>query len=816
MGLSKVKTRLINSAVKKFTDRDEPRDVFSTAYANLSRGNNPFKVLMYYGVGGIGKTSLLHHLRQSILDDDVTSVFVNLEASNYYSFADILLDIRRQLPGKYPLFEYAFARHLSIQGRSLDDINKSYLNKDSILFDFQELASDLAEVVAPARLILRLIESGKEKYKKLSEEFKEIDGLRDDELEEKLPFYLGVGIEKNHSSDPMKLVVFIDTHEATMWRDTFKSTKREGDEWLSEFIGSSENGLYVIAGRERLRWGDINPEWDEYLEQHILGSLADVDADEFLRGIPVLESDIRSAIIDTASGVPLYLDLCASTYLHRKKSGKPLAEEDFHMHEDEVIERFLAHLDRDQEQAIRVMSIPNIFDIGLFKEVITSLNINYPLSLFAEFCDSSYAVPLKELEGVYKIHSIVRDYVYDESSVEVSKIVALAILHSSEVSFKEEQFERASWVFCQAWTTIESLHLVLSNGELSRFLSLAIGLIEAGQWLSIQGALQSSQVSNHSEQLESLSVFVLAICARKTGCLEEADALYRKALSMGGVYEDHYHILRYYSAHTAHLLGQFDRAVDEYEDIMNLNCSTSICSQAKDLSERQYYDVQMIKGHFKTTKEKFLEIENKRPDSLWEAEVSRFLGHIERFNFRFQEAEGLYREAKKLAEGCKGDAMLGKALTNLAETLCWLAPHTATEVVDKAIELNKSVKAPIEVGKAIAAQSLALTFTKSYDEAILAAKKSYEIQKESGYRNGLLYALLAEGVARYFTGNIEKVKDIIGSMDAITEEVGVYGFLKLPLLLAVEPNQALKEYSQYEWLDVDHVIYSHRSYMKLT
>ena len=159
--------------------------------------------------------------------------------------------------------------------------------------------------------------------------------------------------------------------------------------------------------------------------------------------------------------------------------------------------------------------------------------------------------------------------------------------------------------------------------------------------------------------------------------------------------------------------------------------------------------------------------------------------------------------------------MLGKILTNLAETLCWVAPQKALEIVEDAIELNTLVQAPIEIGKAVTAKSLALIFSGKYEEAIGFAHQSKEIQEKSGYINGTLYAMQAEGIARHFLKQIDSVTSICEQMNKTSQQLGVYSFLRLPLLLTLDPTTALKLYRKFEWLDVDEVICQHKSIMKL-
>ena len=59
------KREVIPQANKVFTDREEPRKsfwkLFEKLKANISEGDD-IQVLSYYGIGGIGKTSLLRKL----------------------------------------------------------------------------------------------------------------------------------------------------------------------------------------------------------------------------------------------------------------------------------------------------------------------------------------------------------------------------------------------------------------------------------------------------------------------------------------------------------------------------------------------------------------------------------------------------------------------------------------------------------------------------------------------------------------------------------------------------------------------------------
>jgi tetratricopeptide (TPR) repeat protein/Cdc6-like AAA superfamily ATPase len=818
MALSKGKVKLAVKAVKKFTDREEPKASFSKALDGLYDGTRPFSVLMYYGIGGIGKTSLLRHLYQNLPDDKFTVVFINLEASAYSSIADILMDMRRSIHGNFPIFEYALVRYLARQGRSLKNVISTGLPDDSLLIDFIEVASDLAEVVAPARLIKRLFEIGHEKILRIlpiyKSKFDEIDQLPDDQLEEMLPIYLGMEMELLFAKASRKLVVFLDTHEASQWRSVFRSTKHGGDEWLRELIGATESGLFVIAGRERLKWVDHNPEWEAVMEQHFLGKLADSDANDFLMSVNITEKQFRDAIINTAGGVPLYLDLCAETYLVRKQSGQVLSPSDFSMHTNQVIERFLAHLDRDWAQAIRITAIANVFDFELFCELLQGFNIQFPASLYVDFCDSSFVVNVHDRNEVFMVHDIVKEYVNNE----IGQVIALrtldCMLKSAEISIGDYNMFRASWIFEQSFALACKFRCLLSKNAIWRILNIALLLIDSGLWGSVLQTLSINSINEKSISenalFKAIVVFLQAYCYRKTGRLIEARLMFDEAIKMKSMYMEYKLMLDFYSAHVSHLLGDFDTATQEYTKIVNTKCNSDKETYAQKLAQRQLCDVLMIRGKFRTAAIGFHALESEYPDPLWLAETYRFEGHVSRFNTRYDDAYKIYKNAKEIAESVKADSMLGKTLTNIAETLWWHSPEISLEIADEAIEINSAVQAPIEVGKALAAKSLALCFLHRYDEAIFWAHKSKETQLKNGYINGTLYALQAEGLSLHFLNQKKDLNFIIQQMKQTSEKIGVYGFLHLPLWLSVDPESALKAYPLYEWLDIDEVIDNHK------
>jgi tetratricopeptide (TPR) repeat protein len=813
MSLSEFRSRRRARATQRFTDREEPQETFRRHLERLDADPNYFCVVTYYGVGGIGKSSLLRHLQQNLDGERFASVFVDLETASYSSFLDILLDVHRQLPFSCPLFEYAVAKYCVQSNRSLTSIKRTMLRDDSLLFDLQEVAADMAEVVAPVRLLKRLAEQAYDRFRRIMpdirDEIAEIDEIGSlADLEIALPSYLGLEIRRNLKPEKRRLVVFVDSHEVSMRRDVFASTKRNGDAWLTEMAGTAEMGVFAIAGRESLKWDASQPAWAERLDQHMLGSLTDADADTFLRTVGVEENEVRDAIVASSNGVPLYLDLCADTYAMRRRAGEPITRADFRLTENRVIDRFLKHLPQEKAAALRVLSIPEVFDRGLFDAILRELNIGLPSTYFLEFCDGSYAEELRADDGVFKIHQIVRDYLRDEADDYTLAQVAAAILSSAESSAQADDHRRGVWVFEQFLALAPALHRLIAPATTERCLKIGLWLIDRGHWHRLFAVVRSAA---GTDDLVVALGFLQAVCARKLGDLRKADALYESIAHRTAALQDYRFLVAYHSAHVVHLLGDFGRAEERYAALAESAPAGPIQQEAALLARRQLADVTMIRGGFRSALQGFEALRGADEDPLWRAEVCRFRGHVHRFNAQFAAAEPLYRQAEQLAASVKADAMLGKAMTNLAETFCWTAPETALDMARDALELNRQVGAPIEEGKALAARAVAEAMLGRTEAAVATARTAADLHLASGYRHGTLFAMQAEGLAYLGARERARAMQIAERMDALAREISVYGFLSLILWQDLAPDEALPRYGAFEWLEPEAIVRRHRT-----
>lgn len=810
MALSRLKAHASVTATRTFTDREAPLEAFVSALDSYLSGEIDLRVLTYYGVGGIGKTRLLKVLEDAVKDYEsrppLQVASLRLDSPRIATPAEALFDLRRQLDIDCTVFDFALARHWANEGMGLDEIRRRGIKPDSLLYDLVEAAAEMSGMFVPTGLLRRLWAKSEDTFVRRvgphSEDLAELEGMDDAEVSLHLPFFLGNAMAHAFRETGQRFVVFADGHESMVKRFSAQTSKREADFWLSETAGCAETGLYVIGGREYVRWDERNPEWGDYLEQHILGRLSESDADAFLSGIPIDDSSIRESIIETAAGVPLYLDMCASMYLIRLHEGLQLSRSDFDLAEEQLVERFLNHLDKPQTESVKAASLLEAFDQDLFAALVKGLNIGFPVTLFPEFCSSSYTAEVDSQRGLFKIHDVVRAHTAGSISPSiVSQVISIVIGHL-EQSVQSGLMDRAEMVFRVACDLIAGWDDSLETHDLLDLVASGMRLIDSGRWNAVLHSIQTLPTSGNDPEVLRVALALLkGRCARKRGDLQEAKGLMEAEapnLTLLGPLAYRY---RFHDSHITHLLGDYASAADDYESLIADSPRSEETLGAQALAARQLADVRFIQGKFRSALSDFGDLASSSvADSLWASDLFRFRGHIHRFNFLLVDAESLYERALEAADAAHSAAMRGKVLTNLGETLCWSAPTRAGYFIEEALELNGDVQARIEVGKALSASAIANAMVGELDAAETAANTALQLQRETGYKSGEIFAGVAAGLVQVASSDVLSARNTLEWLHRSVDELGVYHFALLPLEVAVGGGATAYEVA-HEWLD---------------
>jgi tetratricopeptide (TPR) repeat protein len=229
-----------------------------------------------------------------------------------------------------------------------------------------------------------------------------------------------------------RAVLFIDSYEKLSQtvdgvRDTVDASQKT-DAWVRELVKRLPEALWVISGRQKLRWGEVEKEWGDVLSQHELGPLPEHSARQFLSGCGITDAPIQEAIAKGSQGLPHYLNLAADTFLEIKQSGQrvPSASPSTSQPDtpEELFTQFIRHLDQPEIATLQVLSASRFWNYGLFEHLVTEYQTGYPLTSYDDISRFSF-VGEGAAPETRTMHDLMREALQEHQAPELRKRVHL-------------------------------------------------------------------------------------------------------------------------------------------------------------------------------------------------------------------------------------------------------------------------------------------------------------------------------------------------------------------------------------------------------
>ncbi|MDO2378384.1 hypothetical protein Q2298_08460 [Rhodococcus electrodiphilus] len=373
-------------------------------------------ILVYYGVGGIGKTTLSERLEKwsngDLLTTDPwgppppTSITATCRIDLHRTQGRVdmvaaLVSLRRafgKVKKRWPAFDFAFAAYWSaikpgepLPGSGTNDSIVAEGIADSISGIFSEIGipgagittrtirmavNDIRSRVARRRLFERY-----EGFEELLDRCSDLPTPDDPhpEIIGDIASLLDTDLCFWPQPQPPLIVAFIDTFERLL-----SDPRRTDEKALNELVWRMPNVLFVVTGRNPIDWYDdsrtniyvpgrtawpgLVPGATEEPRQHLVGKLALEDRLRIIyRGREIYAIDISDAVAHelalASDGLPQYLDLALDLALNRKANGgAPISVDDVTGSLNELVLRVLEDVPPDEQRALRAASMFPFFD----------------------------------------------------------------------------------------------------------------------------------------------------------------------------------------------------------------------------------------------------------------------------------------------------------------------------------------------------------------------------------------------------------------------------------------------------------------------
>jgi tetratricopeptide (TPR) repeat protein len=536
------------AASRLFTDRDDFQELFHKTL-RADRSDNPH-VIVYYGVGGVGKTSLRRKLCETLGSDPgaVYSV-VDFDIPAHRGQEMALSVLRREFRSRYKVpfntFDIAYAVHWQKvkPDVALQKETFPFWEEGAIVADLVTLLGDVPAVGWIPKLAKiagkgsRLVEQWW--TKRGSEELRGLPALDAVQIAERLPMFWAADVRDYLTTKGVRGVVFLDTYEALNEGERSEGKLLQHDAWVRELVAQLPDVLWVICGREKLRWAEMDPEWEACLDQHLVGNLAVGDAEQFLVSCGIADPAIRAAIVEGSQGLPYYLDLAVDTYLQIAEAARraPVSS-DFARTPTDVFARFLRHLTQPEVETLKLLSIPRFWTRELFELLVKEFQTGYPITAFNDLCRFSF-ISEDAARGNWSMHQLMRQSLLGQAAPDlVNRVHRLLFEHYDgrlKVIDIKAVTDRQKEALAEAFYHGRAL---LQVQEFFRwFLKPAEGFEQAAQWRLLVSLyeqvgkdLEGKLGVGHPDVAECLTFLAGLLYAQSK--YAEAEPLFRRALAI--------------------------------------------------------------------------------------------------------------------------------------------------------------------------------------------------------------------------------------------------------------------------------------------
>lgn len=361
----------LNGSLEGFTDRITQTDTFMDVYVNeyIAHFKDPeyrktTKVINYYGAGGAGKSSLLQKLLED-MDSYIgnakcpTYAYYDFE-SNKFEVCEILATLIKDIKDRYgrafrfKRFEEAYSIYDEKQkSNKIGAEDRSLGNKAGV-----KVLSEVLSGISAGSMVLAfdIISSAGKSFSKFRKELQNADVYT---LLCNMPFYFVEDMQENMAEADVPFVIFLDTYEKYINTAVHPEDETLEDRWLYQMHSPFGEGilhqipdvLWVIAGREKMRWGTGAEDWlkpvsvDNFNYDYTM---------EYLDRFHITDPELREHIFETTKGNPFYLRICAAIYEDLTARQSPVLSEyfdpDSRGNKEVLVERFVRYLGNEQQE----------------------------------------------------------------------------------------------------------------------------------------------------------------------------------------------------------------------------------------------------------------------------------------------------------------------------------------------------------------------------------------------------------------------------------------------------------------------------------
>lgn len=364
------KLSLPEPSKKMFIGRDATLEEFWNIYHAVKKDS--YKVINYFGMTGIGKSRLLNAIQEEMDAQKAYYVKIDMDFclkkemdtdSVSQSREMILSNLRNQLIDKYKFkfhnFDQLLYKYYEKIGISKEKPEfQMLLSRNENVSNLMDIAKDLIMPLGIPISLVQLLDLGITNLVRAKKKNIKLDMNSYEQLYEYLPYAFAFDLNQNMEKRNAPLVILIDTYEMFVKESFGKGNQKANDKWLRNedgLIPNTKNVLWVIAGREEVKWEEIKNQKME-VTKHKLEPLTEKDAIQLLKASAIEEPELEKQIWKKCEGVPKYLMLCIEQYLAMQQKGEVPDVSMFEQNLDRITDNVIRYMDINDQEILCYLS----------------------------------------------------------------------------------------------------------------------------------------------------------------------------------------------------------------------------------------------------------------------------------------------------------------------------------------------------------------------------------------------------------------------------------------------------------------------------
>jgi tetratricopeptide (TPR) repeat protein len=695
------------------------------------------RLLVLTGVGGIGKSRLLHELRrranersQRVGGSEFPAALLNLQEPVQRTHISALASLRMQFGSarvRFDRFDIAYAvwwQRLNPQVALTRERLPFLRNSEAVAVVLDEVAD--VPVFGSALRVTEILARRLRRWRTIRHDatLQELDELAPEQLGDAVTYLFAQ--ELNALDD---YLLCVDAYEALVGGLQRLGRARYVDVWLRDLVWQLDRGLVAVASREPLGWDGHDPQWGRRARELLVAELPFDSRLELLTALGVAADERAQAIALECAGLPYYLHLAHET---GSASGAfPRIEE-----------RFLYHVEPEMVRLLELLSVARIFDHEIFTRLAAHFGMRSDVIVWETLIGYSF-VSSAGVETL-QLHQLMSQAISSRQSERVRQELHL-VLHevwqaraaatSSLQAWREAAYHAARTAEPPLATLIDYADQACALAGRPGLDALLADLPEDSRLRPLWAAESALLWGDAAAALAATA----RIGADLPAAADEVDARLAVAAANG------YRIL----GDTAEAVSRYGTVWAGYDGPVALDAGV------------WYVDLQMARGQFVTAIDSATQMTQRCPPERTATRGDlarlRFLAH--RFCFDTESAAAALERARTHYAAAGHVVGQANVATNTVELLALTDPAAAVEAAEPALAAQQRLGAEHELGKIHTALALAHVSLGELEQAGAALERAVTVLERCGYRSGRARAELVTALWHARAGRRQQARD---------------------------------------------------------